>query len=106
MQVFVGGMPAKAESSTLEWQKRQSSPMSCTWCLWLNGTGCSRATSTCVVYDERRRRSQAHAPPARKNSAPKIETFESVLKLGWKIWGIARGSDLTRAGPRAVAAKS
>src|SRR3569832_2189719 len=41
MQVETGGSPANDEVSTDVWQKRQSSPTSPTWCLWLNGTGCS-----------------------------------------------------------------
>src|SRR5713226_5226958 len=53
MQVSVGGRPAKCDVSTLVWQYRQSMPSSFTWCLWLNGMGCSGATRTKVIQDPR-----------------------------------------------------
>ncbi len=53
MQVFTGGMPATAASSTAVWQKRQSMPRPATWCLWLNGTSCSTATSTLSIQGQR-----------------------------------------------------
>ena len=49
IQVLVGGRPAKAVSSTVVWQGRQSMPRPRTWCSWLNGTGWSRGTSTSVM---------------------------------------------------------
>src|SRR5713101_11800 len=51
MHVSVGGTPANAEVSTDVWQYLQSMPSSPTWCLWLKGTGCSRATSTRVLNE-------------------------------------------------------
>src|SRR3954468_12448897 len=53
MHVFVGGMPANDEVSTLEWQYRQSIPLPATWRSWLNWIGCSRAACACVTHDDR-----------------------------------------------------
>src|SRR5262245_8901529 len=85
MHVLVGGMPAKAESSTEVWQKRQSMPSSATWCWWLNGTGCWRARPTLVAYEERTNIDTAQPAPASRKTAPKMLTLDSVLKLRWKI---------------------
>ena len=49
MQVATGGMPAKAERSTVVWQYRQWMPRPEKWCSWLNGTGWSRITPCPVV---------------------------------------------------------
>src|SRR4029077_10091622 len=72
MQVLVGGMPAVADVSTVVWQYRQSTPMPPTWCWWLNGTGCSRATPAWVTYGERLSSTVTHKAPATRNSAPKM----------------------------------
>jgi len=81
MQVFVGGMPAGALSSTAVWQYRQSSPMPPTWCLWLKGTGCVRATKASVTYAERLISCTTQPSAATKNTNPKMLTFEIVFVL-------------------------
>src|SRR5689334_7824268 len=92
MHLLLGGTPAKEATSTNVWLQQQSMPRSRTSRSMLIGTGCIRATSTLVTYDERASTSSAHAKKARMISAPKMLTFESVLKLRWKIWGIAAAS--------------
>src|SRR5437868_11037793 len=90
MQVLVGGMPAKPDTSTEVWQYRQSIPSPPTWCAWLKGTGCGRATPAKVVYGERSSCSAVHRPTATTTSEPKIVKREIVLVLRWNIWAIYR----------------
>ena len=49
MHVFVGGNPDWALTSTEVWQYWQPMPSWATWCLWLNGTGCSVTSRAPVV---------------------------------------------------------
>src|SRR5882724_8981242 len=93
MQVLVGGSPAVAEVSTVVWQYRQSTPIPPTWCWWLNGTGCSRATPACVTYPERLISAIAKSDPTTRKRAPKMLTFERVLVLRWNVCGIGLPDD-------------
>jgi hypothetical protein len=43
--------------------------------------GCSRATSACVAHDDRLHAPKSHNRKPRKNTAPKILTFENVFVL-------------------------
>src|SRR5579875_3471322 len=81
MQVSVGGSPAKLEFSTPVWQYRQSMPSSFTWCLWLNGIGCSGAIRTLVIHSPRSiiYATASVAPSSRMTAA--IETFATVFAL-------------------------
>src|SRR5215203_7069481 len=63
-------------------------PRDCTWCLWLNGTGCSRATCASVIHGERLTVLQAHVSAASANTAPKIDTLEKAFVLGWNSWAM------------------
>jgi len=83
MQVFVGGRPANAVSSTDEWQYRQSMPRPPTWCLWLKGTGCTTTTWAPVTCGDLAIWPITVATAASMKTAPKILTLEIVLKLRW-----------------------
>src|SRR5689334_15906783 len=91
MQVLTGGMPATADSSAAVWQKRQSMPNPPTWCLWLNGTSCSTATSTLLIQGQRLTVVNAKAAVPASNAPATIEALERVLVLGEKIWAIGSG---------------
>ena len=90
MQVFVGGTFATAARSTPVWQYRQSMPSSPAWCLWLNWTGCSRATDTWVTYDERLMAAKSQSAPPTAKTAPKMLIRDSVFVLRLKICGMQR----------------
>src|SRR6266540_5031877 len=81
MQVFVGGTPAKAESSTEVWQYLQSMPLPPTWRSWLNWIGCSRATRACVTHGDRFTSANNPRRLATKKTAPKMLTRAIVLAL-------------------------
>src|SRR5687767_10500817 len=99
MHVLVDGIPANFAFSTVAWQYRQSIPSPDTWCSWLNGTGCSRATSTCVTYGERLISATIHAVIPARIREPKIVPLAMVLLLGWKIWAIRVVYGMERAPP-------
>src|SRR5437660_980486 len=91
MHVLVGGTPANDESSTDVWQYRQSIPSPCTWCRWLNGTGCGRA-AYCPVTKEERPTTEATSPsPVRPNTRPKTLALATTFMPGWKICAITNG---------------
>src|SRR5690554_4883715 len=79
MHVCVGGKPAFADRSTAVWQYRQSMPSSPTWCLWLNGTGCSRATFCPVLYEDRQSASRPNSPPPAASARPTTLTLARTL---------------------------
>jgi hypothetical protein len=74
-----------ADVSTEVWQYRQSIPSPPTWCSWLKGIGCVSVMPLRVVYPERSTIMKTPRSKAATNTADKIEIFESVFVLRWKI---------------------
>src|SRR6185503_20066833 len=63
-------------------------PSPATWCSWLNGIGCVRVMPLRVVYPARSTIMKTPSSAAATKTADKIEIFESVFVLRWKIWDI------------------
>src|SRR5215213_4325635 len=88
MQVSEDGIPANDDVATVVWQYSQAMPSSPTWCLWLNGIGCSIGTPAWVTYGDRTKKNATPNSATGAMTAKTRLTRATALALCGKTWAI------------------